>query len=49
MDLGLKVRYCEYDDELWQRIWRLYCKYEVNSTAEGVGKVFESAIVSLSV
>ena len=47
--LGLNVNYHEYDDELWQRIWRLYCKYEVNSTADGVGKVFESSIVSLSI
>lgn len=46
-DLGLKVKYCQHDEELWQRIWRLYCMYEIDAAANGVTKVFESSKVSL--
>ncbi len=48
-ELGLKVKFYPHEDELSQRIWRLYCKYEIASTTSGVGKMFESAIVSLSI
>ena len=45
--LGLKVNYCRHNEELWQRIWRLYCMYEIDASANGVTKIFESSKVSL--
>lgn len=47
-DLGLKVKYCQHDDELWQHIWRLYCMYEIDASANRSVKIFESSKVSLS-
>ncbi len=45
--LGLTVSYLDHQDQLWQKIWRLYCKYRIDSHMEGYQKIFESAQVSL--
>ena len=45
--IGLNVRSLSPDDELWQRIWRLFCRYEVDRQQEGFVKIFESRQVSL--
>ena len=47
--IGLRVEYLNSDDELWQRIWRLYCTYEIDIREEQVAKVFESEAVSLPI
>lgn len=46
--LGLKVLYVPPDEDLWQRVWRLHCRYEVDSQQEKFAKVFESSDVSLA-
>ena len=47
IDLGLTVRQLSHQDPLWQRIWRLYCRYRTDSRTEGYQKMFESRDVSL--
>ncbi|MFZ7134459.1 MAG: SDH family Clp fold serine proteinase [Eubacteriales bacterium] len=46
-DLGLCIDYLKPDDELWQRIWRLYCCYEVDLRDSRLIKIFESDTVSI--
>lgn len=47
--LGLKVRYLDPDDDLWQRLWLLHCMYAHDVTKSGYLKVFEGAARSTSV
>jgi hypothetical protein len=44
---GLKVAYVRPEEELWQRVWRLQCRYEVDSQQEKFIKIFESCTISL--
>jgi ATP-dependent protease ClpP protease subunit len=46
--LGLSVEYLEPDDELWRRIWMLYCLYDYDSKAKGLGKIFEGVKFSIA-
>lgn len=46
-DLGLCVRYLSPSNELWQRIWRLYCCYEMDQGSQRMTKIFESSSVSI--
>ncbi len=46
--LGLQVLYVSPEEELWQRLWRLHCRYEVDSQQEKFSKIFESREVSLA-
>lgn len=39
--LGLKVEYLAPDDELWRRLWLLYCMYEYDCRRDNYLKVFE--------
>lgn len=39
--LGLSVDFLEPDDELWKRIWLLYCMYDYDSRVKNLGKIFE--------
>jgi ClpP class serine protease len=39
--LGLNVEFLEPDNELWRRIWLLYCMYDYDSRVKGLGKIFE--------
>ncbi len=45
--LGLDVEYLPPDDELWRRLWLLYCLYDYDSKAKGLGKIFEGAKYSI--
>ena len=47
-NLGLKVKSLQYNDPLWQQIWRLYCRYFMDAQAEEYEKIFESSEVSLA-
>lgn len=46
--LGLVVDYLPPDDELWQRLWLLYCLYDYDSKAKNLGKIFEGIKYSIS-
>jgi len=48
-DLGLCIDYLNSKDELWQRIWRLYCCYEMDLRSERLLKIFESSTVSIPI
>ena len=40
-DLGLNVRYLPDGDEIWSRIWLLYCMYDYDSHRTGLLKIYE--------
>lgn len=46
--LGLSVEYLEPSDELWRRIWLLYCMYDYDSRLKKLGKIFEGDKFSIS-
>jgi len=46
--LGLSVEYLPPDDDLWKRIWILYCLYEYDSKQNNLGKIFEGSSYSIS-
>jgi hypothetical protein len=48
-DLGLTIEYLPPDDELWKRIWLLYCMYDFDCKKNGYLKVFESGAVSTAI
>ncbi len=39
--LGLKVCYLPYNDELWKKIWLLYCMYDYDAQRDGLLKIYE--------
>ena len=47
--LGLKVKYLDQNDELWQRLWLLHCMYAHDLNRNSYLKVFEGAHRSTSV
>jgi len=47
--LGLNIKYLVQGDELWDRLWLLYCMYSHDLSARGYLKVFEGAHVSMSI
>jgi len=47
-ELGLAVKFLDYKDELWNRLWLLYCMYDYDSKAKNLGKIFEGRFFSLS-
>jgi hypothetical protein len=46
--LGLSVEYIEPTNDLWKRIWLLYCIYDYDSKIKGLGKIFEGYRYSIS-
>jgi len=46
-EIGLKVKFLDHDDPLWQRIWALYISYNWLATHEGKGIVFEGDYASI--
>lgn len=46
--LGLSVEYLNHDDELWKRLWLLYCMYDYDVKIHNFGKVFEGRVYSLA-
>ena len=47
--LGLRVKYLPTGDELWERIWLLYCMYDYDLLRDGNLKVFEGRARSTAV
>lgn len=47
--MGLNVQYLPPDDDLWRRIWLLYCMYEYDCRKSRYIKVFEGALRSTAV
>lgn len=47
-ELGLSAIWLEPDDELWRRIWLLYCLYDYDVGAKNIGKIFEGAVYSIA-
>lgn len=46
--LGLTASYIDPEDELWKRIWLLYCMYDYDTKAKNLAKIFEGSRYSLS-
>ena len=38
-NLGLSVKFLDYKDELWNRLWLLYCMYDYDTKAKNIGKM----------
>jgi membrane-bound ClpP family serine protease len=49
MGLNLKIDYLPPDDEIWKRIWLLYCMYEVDCRRSRYLKLFEGRSRSTAV
>lgn len=47
--LGLNIQYLPPTDELWKRLWLLYCMYDFDSRKSGYLKIFEGGSVSTAV
>lgn len=47
--LGLNVQYLPPEDDLWKRIWLLYCMYDFDSRNSYLLKIFEGRARSLAV
>jgi ATP-dependent protease ClpP protease subunit len=47
-NLGLTVEFLKPDDDLWKRIWLLYCLYEYDSKQNNLAKIFEGSVYSIS-
>jgi hypothetical protein len=48
MALGLSVEYLSHEDEIWKRLWLLYCMYDYDVKAHNIGKIFEGRIYSIA-
>lgn len=48
VNLGLNVEYLLPDDELWRRIWILYCMYDYDTKQNKLGKIFEGSAYSIA-
>lgn len=46
--LGLNATYLDPNDEVWRRIWLLYCMYDYDAKVKGLGKIFEGNRFSIS-
>jgi ATP-dependent protease ClpP protease subunit len=46
--LGLRVLYLQPHDDLWKQIWLLYCMYDYDTKANGIGRIIEGEIFSIS-
>lgn len=46
--LGLSVQFLAPDDELWKRIWLLYCMYDYDTKAHAIGRLVEGAKFSIA-
>ena len=40
-NIGLRIRYLPDGDEVWSRIWLLYCMYDFDSHRTGLQKIYE--------
>lgn len=39
--LGLSVSFLPPDDEIWKQLWLLYCMYDFDTKANGIGRIIE--------
>ena len=46
--LGLRAKFLDSKDELWKKIWLLYCMYDYDCQRNGYSKVFEGPRVSIA-
>jgi hypothetical protein len=46
--LGLSVEWMKPEDELWRRIWLLYCCYDHDVKLRNIGKITEGAVNSIA-
>lgn len=46
--LGLDVTYLPPGEELWRKIWLLYCMYDFDCQRQSYGKIFEGSRVSIA-
>ena len=46
--LGLQVDYLEPNDEVWRRLWLLYCLYDYDTKQKSHGKIFEGTKFSIA-
>jgi len=49
LEMGLKVELLDPNDELWQRIWRLYAMYEVALRQGSFAKMYEGRKASITI
>jgi hypothetical protein len=47
LNLGLVVNYLQPKDEIWKRIWLLFCMYDYDCRQLGYSKIFEGERISL--
>lgn len=47
-ELGLDVEYLPPENELWRRVWLLYCLYDYDAKAKNLGKIFEGHKFSIA-
>lgn len=47
-ELGLAVEWMPPEEELWRRVWLLYCCYEYDAKLKGLGKITEGAVNSIA-
>lgn len=47
--LGLSIRYLPEDDEIWQRIWLLYCMYDYDAHRADLLKIYEGRALSTQI
>lgn len=47
-NLGLAVSFLKPDDNLWKQLWLLYCMYDYDTKANGIGRIVEGEKFSIS-
>lgn len=48
VSLGLDAEYLKPDDDLWKKIWLLYCLYDYDTKQGDIGKIFEGGKFSIA-
>lgn len=48
INLGLHAKFLEPADDLWQKIWLLYCMYDYDTKAKNIGRIFEGSKYSIA-
>lgn len=48
-DLGLNVLYLPSEDDIWSRIWLLYCMYSHDAQRNNLLKIYESRVRSMQI
>lgn len=46
--MGLNIKFLKQEDDLWKRLWLLYCMYDFDCRRNNVGKIFEGEKYSIS-